>query len=84
MEHAQKSVGSQRKKFADADAKAQGMEEDPRKKKKEEKQKMTDCLDCPDVEIHETGSTLWLSCRHVSGWRSMNSKCVSKTLRKEE
>jgi len=38
--------------------------------------KMTDCIDCPDVEIHGTGSTLWLSCRHVSGWRPINSKCV--------
>ena len=46
--------------------------------------KMTDCIDCPDVKVHGTGSTLWVSCPHVSGWRLINSKCVLKTLRKEK
>ncbi len=37
---------------------------------------MVECGDCPDGEIHSTGSLLWVSCRHVSGWRSIHSKCV--------
>ena len=45
---------------------------------------MTYCIDCPDVKVHGTGSTLWVSCPHVSGWRLINSKCVLKTLRRKE
>ena len=33
------------------------------------------CRDCLDSRIHETGSLLWVSCRFVSGWRSINSEC---------
>ena len=33
------------------------------------------CRDCPDSEIHGTGSTLWISCRFQSGWRDINAVC---------
>jgi len=33
------------------------------------------CKDCPDSEVHATGSTLWVSCRFQSGWRSISSQC---------
>lgn len=37
---------------------------------------MTECRDCPDAKFHTTGSTLWVSCKHVKGWRPIDSKCV--------
>jgi len=46
----------------------------------EAQKKMKECRDCPDRETHETGSLLWVSCRYVVGWRSIDSKC---TLKKE-
>ena len=33
------------------------------------------CFDCPDSKQHQTGSQIWLSCKHQSGWRDVNSKC---------
>ncbi|WNZ29409.1 MAG: hypothetical protein IAX21_00630 [Candidatus Bathyarchaeota archaeon] len=33
------------------------------------------CRECPDSEIHQTGSLLWVSCKFQSGWRSINSVC---------
>jgi hypothetical protein len=33
------------------------------------------CRDCPNSKIHQTGSLLWVSCRFVKGWRSINSEC---------
>jgi len=33
------------------------------------------CRDCPEATIHQTGSTLWISCRFQSGWRDINSTC---------
>ena len=34
------------------------------------------CRDCRAVTIHQTGSQLWVSCRFLNGWRSINSVCV--------
>ena len=34
-----------------------------------------DCWSCPDSESHETGSQIWLSCKHQDGWRSPNAIC---------
>ena len=44
--------------------------------KKEASQKM--CQDCSDAKFHDTGSLIWISCRHVKGWRTINYKCVLK------
>jgi hypothetical protein len=33
------------------------------------------CRDCPEAQIHMTGSQLWVSCPHQPGWRSINSEC---------
>ena len=33
------------------------------------------CRDCEEATIHQTGSQLWVSCPHQSGWRSINSTC---------
>ena len=33
------------------------------------------CRDCEEATIHQTGSTLWLSCRLQSGWRSIDAVC---------
>jgi hypothetical protein len=33
------------------------------------------CRDCPDAEVHSTGSQLWISCRFQQGWRDINAEC---------
>ena len=33
------------------------------------------CWDCPDSKQHQAGSQIWLSCKHQSGWRDINSVC---------
>jgi hypothetical protein len=33
------------------------------------------CRDCEEATIHQTGSSLWISCRLQNGWRSINSTC---------
>ena len=33
------------------------------------------CRDCEEATIHQTGSTLWISCRRQDGWRDINSQC---------
>jgi hypothetical protein len=33
------------------------------------------CKDCPEAEIHMTGSTLWVSCKLQQGWRPISAEC---------
>jgi hypothetical protein len=33
------------------------------------------CIDCRYATTHQTGSTIWISCKFQSGWRSINSEC---------
>ena len=33
------------------------------------------CWDCPDSKQHQTGSQIWLSCKHQDGWRDLNAVC---------
>ena len=33
------------------------------------------CRDCEEATIHQTGSSLWVSCGLQSGWRSIDSVC---------
>ena len=43
---------------------------------KDEKASQKMCRDCVDATFHPTGSTIWVSCRFVVGWRDVNSKCA--------
>ena len=34
-----------------------------------------DCRDCEEATIHQTGSSLWVSCKFQKGWRDINAEC---------
>jgi len=34
-----------------------------------------ECLRCPDGEVHSTGSTLYIICKHQKGVRQINDRC---------
>jgi len=33
------------------------------------------CQDCEESTTHQTGSTIWISCKLQPGWRDVNSVC---------